>query len=634
MEEAISELDFSGFPLGLDTTTKKGTLGPLGLRVLKGLTPDDDGGLRHAGNFRTIVPNTYHAFTFLRWSYGTNRRLLFITTDVAGTGIVYVWNELTGLLDRTIAVGLVSPTMTVGRFLQAGLTGDVFLVVGGNTNSHLYWIKDVLTTVTAEDVSSPVEATLNYPSNQVVNGVDDGVAGPLNSTGYALYQWSVSLTDDQGRKSQVSLPSPPLALVDKQARISFGGVPPVDLTAAITAGRIVSADLFRIGGKASQLRFVKTYQLAVSGGLVVDAITGDEIIDDTPEEELSFIFATTYQDPAPVGMTDIILHQSKIFGIKEFTDTGRYYSRTNNFLYWGYDDNGVDDDGGVVFPDNNTADAPNGFASEGSLLITGRYETVDALYGRGSADFAFDRRTNFANRNRWSITRSDNDTYFLGRDDLLHSLRDISSPSVSQRIKSTLKSLLDSDISRVVMGNHNGQVYLSLPVATGTLSPGIVLVFDTTRGIWRDATDSRLLSLFLLSQPSPFNGELELLSASRSGGIYACETYNDGTAGTERAVAIQTDELNFPPEMVGRFSTILIEGTIINSMSDPMMATLTAGNVTKTYPLVQSGNRLLYYVGLPADLCGQFVKFGLSGSISAGEIRRIAIGTLELRRSS
>lgn len=643
MDTPLDELAINGFPLGLDTTSKDGALGPQGARRLLGMTPDYEGGLRHAGNFRQIVPLAYHAIAFIRWSFGTADRLLFVTSDIAGRQLIYVWNETTGLLDRTILVSsFVPPTTTMNnraRFVQAGLDGGVFLLLGRSVSgvddvSHLYHITDPLTDTMASDISIPVETTTGYPDSQAVVTVADG-AGDLNSTGYSRYQHSVQLIDSTGRMSQISLPSPPTELVNEWARISFGGIPPVDLVAAITAGRIVSANLYRIGGKATQLRLVKNYQLAVVGGQIVDAITGAEIRDTTSEEDLSFIFAPTYNDPAPTGLVDIILHQNKLFGIGD----GVHFSRTNDFLYFGYDDNGVDDDGGVIYPDNNTGDKYNGLASEGSLLVIGREETVYTLYGNSLGDsggqgFAFDKRANFGNCGRHSICRSDNDTFFVGRDDLLHAIRDINSPSVSARVQRTLKSLQDKDVIAVVTGHFNGQIYCSFPYILSGSIDGTCLVYDTQKGIWRDATDSRLLSNYLGTYPSPTNGELELLSAARGGGIFACETYNNGTSGTERSIDIESDKLLFPPERVGRFSAILIEGTMVNSISSPMQATLTAGMVTKTYPLVQSGDNLLYYVSLPPDLTGKFIQVRLTGKLLAGEIRRISIGTLDIRRAS
>jgi hypothetical protein len=619
VSEPVAQLEFPGFPAGLDTTTPLGFLGPGGARECLGLEPTPEGGLRHAGNFRQVVPATYHVLAFHRWAYGTEKRLLFVRTAADASTLLYVWNELDGTY-RTLTIG--HATRTIARFVQAGLTGEVYLLVGTEGNTRLLKIKDPLTDTTAIDISTYVTGTTDtFYLNQIISGSDGG-AGNLNSTGYSRYQWAVQLEDADGRLSQLSMLSPPVELVNKKARLDISS----SYTGYITAGDIVAATVFRTGGKATETRFVGRFLLGVVAGEVVDGTTGLPIVDDTPDESLSFTVASTYNDPAPIGLGDIILHQNKLFGYK---GTGVWFSRTNQFDYWGYDENGVDDDGGVLYPDNDTGNPFNGLTSEGSLLILGRERSVYALYGSslsagGAQGFAFDQRSNLGNLSRLSICRSDNEALYVGRDSLLRSLRDASTPSVSGRIEKTLRHIPSAQMLTTVICHHNEQVYVSIPDA------GRCYVYHASRGLWREATHAPLLARFLHAFPHPQTGQLELLSAPATGGVFACETYNDGTEGTERDVRIRTDDLRFPPEMVGRLSSILVEGDV--PVGTMLVATLRAGEVSKELPLTPGSGRLLYYAALTPDLVGDFVSLEIEGAMTAGEIRRIVIGTQELRR--
>lgn len=469
----------------------------------------------------------------------------------------------------------------------------------------------------------------------------DGGAGPLDNTAYPEYFYLFVLVDEHGNRSNPSPVSPTgIRVTNKQVELEFSGT--------YIAGDIddLSAiEIYRIGGRNSEFRLAKSFVPDLNGSNeIVDDATGNYVIDDTIDELLPDIFPAEGRDLSPHGIRCLAVHQDRIFGggfplsatyIDEWETPSRlWFSRKNEPEAWGYDDNGVDDDGGYLDIDRASDDPILCLESLGSILLIGRAKSLYALYGEGFNTFRPHRISDVGAASRRAFMRDGNTVYFFGNDRKLYRVGDAQNDYLLQPIETAFDAVTDEELRNCVCWCHDKRLYISIPTSGNNV---VCYCYQIRNSSWVNLSYAEFRVNYATSLvPHDSTGSIEPFGIAPL--LVLCRTGQTVThkivEGSSYNWSVDIQTLDYYPGDYekARVLTAAIEGTLTNA-SNALTATLTAGGNTKAVNFGGAGSDYVAYYSrrLPPSLMGEFVRTRITGTLALGAIDRIALGLLRVR---
>ena len=435
--------------------------------------------------------------------------------------------------------------------------------------------------------------------------------------------------------------------------------------------------VYRVGGDNAVFRKTGSFQptrlaanttlpdgTAALAGEIIDTATGNYYADTTRDDDLPDLFLSYSNQPLPNNVRVARYHANRLYmsgygsGLPVTTPNTvmdndcvspvyLWFTRPNNLSSVGYDDDGVDDDGGFIILDGDKDDDILQFESIGPIFIIGRKKSVYALYGSGFQSSRFDKRSNIGIASRRAMCRCGNSIRMVCSDGFIRELGDTENPIMSDKIYASFRAIDDDTFANCVTYYHQSIFYVSFPNIDGTSV--LCFAYDERLQTWTELSQAinRVnvgKSVGWSRVAANSHGSKTALIVARCNdeatrGLWRA-SINDYTAGDvisnlvdpDVTFEIETDLRQFSnTESIGRFIAFNLQGDLTDN-GNTINVDLTCGSITRTYPLQSTAGKLMYYVRLPADLIGKSMKARIYGTWQSGEIRKIEMG-YDMRKS-
>lgn len=653
---------YAGFPLGLKTSQDPRAVPVGAATTLQNLLFERRGMLRYIGGSNVIWPTDVIAefFRYYRAPQGVYdeiRRLIAAKFNGFTSSIISI--------DESSSSGT-----TVFTNLSLLYPSDACML---EVDGAIFCTQRDKRMLVSYDAITWVESGFLQPIGTGFIALDAGFAGNLDSSGTGVpYTWAYVFRDANGNFSNPTTTTASLQLDLRAAKFTMYDID----TPTVASGEISFIDIYRIGGTSSEWRLAKTFVPSAVSGMILDSATGVAPVDNTADINLSDTLISFNRNPPPRGLLKIVHHGSRIFAAGQSYDSDvteelvspsrLWVSRLNEPTAWGQDDNGVDDDGGVIDIDGNDIDWIYDMASTGSVLLIGRAQSVYALTGSGFQTYIPTKISSIGVASRHSMVREGNIVYFLGSDGILYMVTDTDPAPLTDPIQSILDAIPTANLSSAVLWAHNRRLFLSIPLDSGQLAcyfmdlhyrvPGDSTgPFSWTLAYgWGQMTDSkfrvnqaRTIYPYGVGDPTVVpqgTGRPQCFVAPTGGGIY--EVLDPDTA-TSTPIGVESPYLYFgdPLGDKGEASTD-IEGCLTEFMLTGQLSFSVAPVVTFTF--LQADNttigfnlpvrmatgvkgKLLWIPSFPESCSGIAVKWKVTGSITAGIISSAFLRWMPLR---
>lgn len=642
------------FTNGMDYTGPDGTLKDGWLRLAENVLLTKIGSLIYPSgvnpNF-SINSGNLEVYDFIRFrrdadaDVATGFDAWVMVRNNAGTR-QFCWTDVSGVLTVLQTVTANAPQDTT--IIQVGKRA----ITTSRDNLPVVWYGTGASTTLGypEPAAGHPAITLPVPSF----GVNMG------NEGFDPYQYTYAFEDKFGN---ITNPQPdlsdPLMLLNPPNWTVTVKVPSSGLPTGYNTANLSRIHIYRIGGKSSELR--ETFSFvpgSLSGGYYLDNATGAFPIDFHQDSVLPDIFPTYSNLPPPRGLLTLKEHQGRLYGAgqsssatiaAELGSSSRlWFSRPDMPESWGFEDDGVDDDGGFVDIDDNAADPIMCLESTGSVLVIARRQSIYTLFGSGFTSYRFDKRSDIGVPSRRSMCRRGNTVVFLGSDTKVYELGDRDPVCISLPVYDHMRTK-SGDITKGVLFMHEGRLHVCMPKISTTGSYTYIL--DDNTGGWTElAGRFDVNAAKSINQPSQFRPSC--LIAQRAGVAITQEYYYELQNNTSDApyvtVDIETDRIRFS-EMGDRASVtefyldVLYVGALnITIEAEGSSETYSFSNPTILFasPI---GNRLglplgtiqspIHLKGLPPYLDGSWFSIRITGSVQVFEMRKMFVKLMPSRGS-
>ena len=596
------------------------------------LRTDHGGGLRYIGNTDLIVDTTEApSSTLAIVDYDVqddvvvtyDKYICMVRYGNAGSQF-WVYNEATGppageqpTFDTAPIDSRYGQAVKFAKF-------DSRLFISGletspGTGNERLWVWD--------GPGTPVRpAGLNAPTS-FITPTDIG-AGNLNNVNKTGYQWLWTVEDMYGNESSPSASGAVLENVNDR-KYEFQNLGDAALADLVDSGFITTVHIYRLGGDLGYYRRVVSFSpTTFTATQWKDVATGNFPVDDTADIDAGLQTVSFSNQPPPLGIVDVITHQDRLFAITK--DGKLYFSRPGKPESFGYDDNGVDDDGGYIRPDFDTSDEFYQLSSTGNILILGRSRSIYAVYGSGFDTLSFDKRSNTGLSHRHSLIRRDNQSYFIGNDARVYEIGNQGQVWLSDRVQSRIQQDPAAFLTSTLMYSRE-----NLVLAMSASGAAQCMVYNTFSSMWwelGEIGEDEPLSVpdfWLIQQGAWFvrgqeNNSLYVLRDD--GGIY--KVLQEDVVDTIFQVSLESAKLPFSPEYpVWRIIGVVVEGfDTFQTPDHNLQFTIETDNHSEVFGLANLNGPVMFYRSRFSPLMiGDWVRVKMAGEASRINIDNIIL---------